>query len=185
MKLTKETAFVGAKVKYQLKEYEIVKVNVKTVYITQDKELTKKIRLKLKGLKTLDLIKSSSLMIDMSDIEIDDKELARKDEAVKVAELKKKQKRVLGVLGQKKLDELIARIYNPKNKYSWKNVCEVGKNEFIQILVANKEKKIILLSVNDSYYFYDITQDLYIPYNPKIHKKGYGDINIVWPEVTV
>src|SRR6478609_4427608 len=100
-KLNKENAFVGATVRFKDRDFIIVKVNLKTVYITQDKELLKKIRLKLKGAKAIDMIKNASVMVEMSEIEIDEKEVAKKDVAEKTLVLKKKQKRVLSSVAQK------------------------------------------------------------------------------------
>jgi hypothetical protein len=181
MILNKENCFVGANVKYQGKEYAVVKMNIKTVYITQDKELSKKLRVKLAGTKTIDMIKSACLMVNFTDCEIDEKEKERKVVAEKVATLKSKQKKLLNSVGQRILDEMIKRIYDPKNKLSWKNIIDLGGNSYMTILVANKEKKMLLLSVDGNKYFYDIATDLFTQYNPTIHKNGYGDANIVWP----
>ena len=184
MKASKETLFVGANVKFENKDYIVVKINQKTAYITQDKELLKRIRLKLTGVKALDMIKQASLMIDIALMEISDEELKKKDVAEKVAELKKKNKKVLSSVAQKMLDTKIAKAINPKDKtMSWKNMFDCGQGNFCTILLVNKEKKIALISVEGDKYFYDFGEDVYIKYNPTKHKDGYGDKNILWDKV--
>ncbi len=179
MKLNKEIVFVGAQIKYKEKMYEVVKINTKSIYITQDKELSKKMRLKLKGLKTIDLIKSASLMVDIVDCEIDELEVARKVNAEKVAELKKKQKKVLGTIAQRALDAKIAKAINPKNKTgSWKNMFEVEQGKFCTVLAVNKEKKAVLISIEGEKWFYNYEMDLYSKFINEKHHPTYG--SLVW-----
>ena len=186
MLLNKENAFVGAIVRYKDRDFTIIKVNLKTVYISQDKELLKKIRLKLKGIKAIDLIKSNSVMVDMTEIEIDEKELKKKDIAEKSAELKKKQKRVLSSVAQKYLDMKIAKAMNPKDKTgSWKNMFDCGAGSLCTILVFNREKKMALISIDGEKYFYVVDLDVYVPFVDAIHKNGYGDSSILWNNVIV
>lgn len=174
--LIKEKAFLNAKVVYKKKDFYVVKINNKTVYLSEDKEFIIKWKDRPKGITWKKFCeRHKTFMVSYDKVKIDDLESLRASNFV--ANTKRKEKNYLDSFLEKEVRRLF-KIFL-KKKGSWKHPIENRKNEQMYIIKFNKDGQ-ALIRFNDIYFFYDIEFDVYTFYK-NLGEKKIKDKIFTWP----
>jgi len=183
MKLTKDNAFINAKVSYNKEIYYIVKINAKTVYLAKNENFLSEWKTRQKGIKWKDFCKGhNAFMVAYGEIEIDEKEAKKKESIEAKNEIMKKHLISMGPIFEKEAREMWKRYLkkqkNPDKGKAWKYPIESSKDVLYPIDIS-KEKEVMLLKMNETFFFYFVNDGVYLPFNKEDHKKGK---NILWPD---
>jgi len=178
IKLDSNNAFIGAKVKYQGKDFFILKVNEKSLYMTISKEDVEHIEKKPKGLTFKEFCTRREIkMYKYEGIEIDEEEAKKKVIVEKIIE-NKKSNTVLSKELEKEIKMLYKRKFEKKDRRSIWSPIYSNKGDRAIIISAVPGGK-LLLNINDNYYFYYLDEEKIFPFKKEIHKDGK---NICWPQ---
>jgi hypothetical protein len=157
--LNKEKAFLNAKVVYKNKNFYVVKINNKTVYLSEDKGFIIKWKDRPKGITWKKFCeKHKTVMVSYDKVKIDNLEMLR---ATNFIVSKKKGKNYLDSFLEKEVRRLFMVFL--KKKGSWKYPIENKKNEQMFIIKFNDNGQ-SLIRFKDIYFFYDIEFDVYTFY---------------------
>jgi len=187
MKLTNETAFLGASVVYAKEKYFVVKINAKTVYLAKDKNFLKNWEAKSKGMTWKNFCSvNQAIMVAYNLVEIDEKEASLKESYIE-RDKEKASKKYLHISSEKILGELfklaVDKAAGKKHK-SFNHIIETPKDNFV-VVADNVEAKMFLihnLSGSAEFFFYDVDNRDYFPFSMANNKLGK---EIIWPSIQI
>jgi hypothetical protein len=150
--LNSENAFLNAEVEYNNKKYYVIKVNQKSVYLSENKDFLKIWKNRPKGItwkKFCD--KNGAIIVKYGDIKISDIEV------LKGKDCKTSEKQYLDVYLEKEVCKMYKRWLKGFENYS--TPIEGTKGKTI-IIIKFKDGQALIRNDKD-YFFYDIELDKY------------------------
>jgi len=175
--LDSSNAFVGAKVKYRKEDYIVVKVNEKTIYLTQHERFIEFWENRNKGSKWKYYCERyGASMKKYGGITITDDEIARGKIFVEKKEKEKKKKRYLTSVEEREVSMRYSKFFLKGKSYQHPITAEKSKGITTVLLEAKKDGQ-VLMRKNSNYFFYDVLNDSYEFFK----KMGSGKKELVWP----
>jgi len=173
--LNKENAFIGAEVKHKNGIYYVVKVNEKSVYLSQYKNFLDLWDNRPKGITWKKFCGGNdTFMTKYESIEISETEISRGNNFI--VSRKKKEKRYLKPEMEKVVHQLYKRFLNGKG--SWKHITETTRNKQMIILEFRNNGQALIRFEND-FFFYDLETNKYTFYK-KLNEQRKTK-KLVWP----
>jgi len=173
--LTNENVFVGAAVRYRDEDWQVVKVNKKTVYISQSKNFIEWWNDRPKGMVWKKFCnRYGATMVSYSGIEIDEVEVSRGRDFVKEQEKRKKEKRFLDSHEEKEVEKRF-KMFKKGKGFGGPITTELGHG-IITVIVNASPDGMILLRKRQAYFFYDIYKNKYFLFKMLGEKKKFE-----WP----
>ena len=156
----------------------VYKVNKKTMYVGTEeyKKIMDFWDKKAKGTTWKKFMeRHEAKMVQYGTWKISDEEASRKEAFEKINQVRKTQKAPMSKKGEQQVALLYKSLYL-KGKGSYRSPSDVGSDRIIVVLFTENEWA--FLNVNGSHYLYDLRENIYIPYDKEIHKKGK---EVLWP----
>lgn len=172
-KVNSENIFPGAQISLNESKFYVYKVNEKTAYIGTlgFAEVDRLVR----NSKFLSIMKNiKAKKINFTEGYVISKEEIEKKESKKDFNPAGSSKKLRPISKLAEAD--LARNFNLKRK----NMIQYGKEE-VRPLVFNGNGQVLFTIGDGAFFFYDFQIGEYTIFNREKHKKGYGNINIVWP----